>query len=62
MKKDKLVSIPKEIDILVNDYNEKAKILNNGDVILKDRKIMGKFNDKNDAMIYMLRLGWYYGK
>jgi len=62
MKKDKLIGIYKDVDVLVNDYNETAKILTNGDIIIKNRKIKGKFNDKNDAMIYMLRLGWYYGK
>jgi hypothetical protein len=62
MNINKKMGIHKDIEVLVNDYNEKAKILTNGDIIFKDRKVKGKFKNKNDAMIYMLRLGWFYAK
>lgn len=62
MDTKKKKSIYKDVDVLVNDYNETAKILTNGDVVFKSRTVKGQFKDKNDAVLYMLRLGWFYGK
>jgi len=62
MNADKKKGIYKDVDVLVNDYNETAKVLTNGNIRFKDRVVKGKFKDKNDAVLYMLRLGWFYGK
>jgi len=50
----------KDVMILSNEYNEMARIYENGDVIMNKRKIKGKFKNKQDAALYLMKLGYYY--
>lgn len=50
----------KDVMILYNEYNDMAKVYSNGDVIIGKRKIVGKFKNKHEATMYLMKLGWLY--
>ena len=50
-----------DVMVLYNEYNDMAKIYANGDVIMNKRKLTGKWKNKQDAALYFMKLGYYYG-
>ena len=57
---DRTVDIQKDVTLLYNQYNDLAEVYPNGDVVIKGKKYKNKFKNENDAVIYLLRLGWLY--
>ena len=51
-----------DVDILIDDYNDKAFIFDSGrvDIIKNGELIVRKFQNKKDAYLYLLKTGWKY--
>jgi hypothetical protein len=54
--------IETEVELLVDKYNDKAFVFDNGrvDILKNGNKIIRKFPNKKDAYLYLLKTGWTY--